>query len=169
AGSWRASTAILVARSFSSTLYFRGAAMLSILHRFESLRQTRGDSLLTVATARVVRRDGVHFQGLRYVSPLLAAYVKEQVVIRYDPRDISEIHVFHKNQYICKAVDPDHASSTVSLKEIQEARNERRRQLRSQIKERIAVVVDPSPPASAPAPEPARTKKPRLRTYLEDD
>ncbi|MDV6314716.1 hypothetical protein R3Q15_23080, partial [Gordonia amicalis] len=27
-------------------LYFRGAAMLSILHRFESLRQPRGDSNL---------------------------------------------------------------------------------------------------------------------------
>ncbi|MBB1052588.1 transposase, partial [Dietzia sp. CW19] len=75
------------------------------------------------------------FQGLRYVSPLLAAYVKEQVVIRYDPRDISEIHVFHKNQYICKAVDPDHASTTVSLKDIQHARAVRRRELRGQIAE----------------------------------
>ena len=125
--------------------------------------------LLTVTTTRVVRRDGVHFQGLRYVSPLLAAYVTESVVIRYDPRDISEIHVFHRNQHICKAVDPDHASSTVSLKEIQEARNARRRHLRSQIKERIAVVADPSPPAPTPTPDRDRMKKPRLRTYLEDD
>ena len=125
--------------------------------------------LLTVSKSRIVHRDGVRFQGLRYVSPLLAAYVKEQVVIRYDPRDISEIRVFHKNQYICKAVDPDHASATVSLKEIQEARNARRRQLRGQIKERIAVVADPRPPALTLPSGPARMKKPKLRTYLEDD
>ena len=127
--------------------------------------------LLTVAKTRIVHRDGVRFQGLRYVSPLLAAYVKEQVVIRYDPRDISEIHVFHKNQYICKAVDPDHASATVSLKDIQHARAARRRELRGQITERIAVVTghqDPSFPAP-PAPTPPARRKTKLRTYLEDD
>ena len=127
--------------------------------------------LLTVAKTRIVHRDGVRFQGLRYVSPLLAAYVKEQVVIRYDPRDISEIHVFHKNQYICKAVDPDHASTTVSLKDIQHARAVRRRELRGQIAERIAVVTGhqgPSFPAS-PAPTSPARRKTKLRTYLEDD
>ena len=127
--------------------------------------------LLTVAKTRIVHRDGVRFQGLRYVSPLLAAYVKEQVVIRYDPRDISEIHVFHKNQYICKAVDPDHASTTVSLKDIQHARAARRRELRGQITERIAVVTghqDPSSPAPS-APPPPVQRKTKLRTYLEDD
>lgn len=41
--------------------------------------------LLTVAKPRIVHRDGVHFQGLRYVSPLLAAYVREPVIVRYDP------------------------------------------------------------------------------------
>src|SRR5699024_3977100 len=41
--------------------------------------------LLRVAKHRIVRRDGVHFQDLRYVSPPLAAYVKEPVVIRFDP------------------------------------------------------------------------------------
>lgn len=130
--------------------------------------------LLTVAKPRVVHRDGVHFQGLRYVSPLLAAYVKEPVVIRYDPRDISEIRVFHKGQYICKAVDPDHASATVSLKDIQTARATRRRQLRSQINERIAVVADHSPRAKPTTPQPPASggpagKKPKLRTYLEED
>ncbi|RSZ61174.1 transposase [Corynebacterium hylobatis] len=130
--------------------------------------------LLTVATPRVVHRDGVHFQGLRYLSPLLAAYVKEPVVIRYDPRDISEIKVFHHDQYICTAVDPDHAAATVSLKDIQAARRTRRRQLREQINERIAVVADhhPRPRPTSPEPSPSGTparKKPKLRTYLEED
>ena len=127
--------------------------------------------LLRVAKHRIVRRDGVHFQGLRYVSPLLAAYVKEPVVIRYDPRDISEIWVFYQDQFLCKAVDPDHAGATVSLKEIQTARAARRRELRSQINQRIAVVTDRhSPPCLNPGETCRQTaQKPKLRTYFEDD
>ena len=56
----------------------------------ESLEDLDG-LLLTVAQTRVVRRDGIHFQGLRYISPTLAGYVGRAVVIRYDPRDITEI------------------------------------------------------------------------------
>lgn len=128
--------------------------------------------LLSVAKPRIVHRDGIRFQGLRYVSPLLAAYVKEPVVIRYDPRDISEIRVFHKGAHICKAIDPDHASATVSLKDIQAARTARRRELRGQINERVAVVAqyqDPATPVQPPAPPTPEKKKPKLRTYVEDD
>ena len=49
-GSRRASNAIRIARSFSSSLYFRGAAMTPILHRFESLHRTRGASTPPRAT-----------------------------------------------------------------------------------------------------------------------
>lgn len=101
--------------------------------------------LLTVAKPRIVHRDGVHFQGLRYISPLLAAYVGEQVVVRYDPADIAEIRVFHRNEYICKAVDPTHARSTVTLKDIQAARASQKRELRGQINERIAAVAQHLP------------------------
>lgn len=131
--------------------------------------------LLTVAKPRIVHRDGVHFQGLRYVSPLLAAYVREPVTVRYDPRDITEIRVFHKNQFICRAVDPDHETSTITLKDIQAARSARRRELRGQINQRIAVVAkhlpDLAPAKQAPAPEPTDRpkKRPKLRTYLEDN
>lgn len=131
--------------------------------------------LLTVAKPRIVHRDGLHFQGLRYVSPLLAAYVREPVVVRYDPRDVTEIRVFHKNQFICKAVDPDHETSTLTLKDIQAARSARRRELRGQINQRIAVVARHLPdlasakPAPAPVPDDQPTKRPKLRTYLEDD
>ncbi|MBG6182038.1 putative transposase [Arthrobacter sp. CAN_A1] len=129
--------------------------------------------LLTVAKPRIVHRDGVHFQGLRYVSPLLAAYVREPVIIRYDPRDIAEIRIFHRDQYICRAVDPDHESATVTLKDIQAARSARNRELRGQINERVAVVAARQPgitsaKQSAPT-EPAKKKKPKLRTYFEDD
>jgi putative transposase len=131
--------------------------------------------LLTVAKPRIVHRDGVHFQGFRYVSPLLAAYVREPVIVRYDPRDITEIRVFHKNQFICRAVDPDHQTSTITLKDIQAARSARRRELRGQINQRIAVIArhlpDLAAAKQAPATEPTDRpkKRPNLRTYLEDD
>lgn len=59
--------------------------------------------LLTVAKPRKVHPDGIRFQGMRYLDPVLAAYVGETVIIRYDPRDLAEIRVFHQN---CPAGSP---------------------------------------------------------------
>jgi putative transposase len=87
--------------------------------------------LVMVAQSRMVRRDGVHFQGLRYMDPTLAAYVGESVTIRYDPRDIAEIRVFHRNHFLCRAINPEHAGRTVTLKDIQTARARHRRSLRT--------------------------------------
>ncbi|MGN2299876.1 Mu transposase C-terminal domain-containing protein [Micrococcus luteus KDCGSN] len=123
--------------------------------------------LLTVAQSRVVRRDGIRFQGLRYVSPTLAGYVGRSVVIRYDPRDITEIRVFDHDEFLCKAVNQDHQDQKIGLKEIQAARNARRRALRQGINERIAVVAAHST-QTPPTIEPAPTPKPRLKVYKED-
>ncbi|WP_230846058.1 Mu transposase C-terminal domain-containing protein, partial [Propionibacterium freudenreichii] len=41
----------------------------------------------------------------RYVSPTLAGFVGRPVVIRYDPRDITEIRVFDHDDFLCRAVD----------------------------------------------------------------
>lgn len=129
--------------------------------------------LVAVAKARVVHRDGIHFQGLRYLHPTLAAYVREPVTIRYDPRDITEIRVFHKNRFLCKAISPDHTGDTIGLADIQAARRAYRRRVRAQINEAIAVVTDylpahqPAPPP--PTPEPTKSPAaPRLRVYHED-
>ena len=32
--------------------------------------------------------------------PVLAAYVGESVVIRYDPRDMAEIRIFHRDRFL---------------------------------------------------------------------
>jgi putative transposase len=124
--------------------------------------------LLTVARPRTVRRDGIHFQGLRYVSPTLAGFVGRPVVIRYDPRDITEVRVFDHDDFLCRAVDQVHHGEQVSLKEIQAARNARRRALRQGINERIAVVADHG---GAPAPRPPRPRTSpasKLKVYEED-
>lgn len=96
--------------------------------------------LLTVIKARKIRRDGIHFQGLRYIDPLLASYVNEDVVIRYDPSDITEIRVFYKNKYLCRPVCQELANQKISLKEIEKARNERKKELNKKITERLSLV-----------------------------
>ena len=130
--------------------------------------------LVMVAKSRMVRRDGVHFQGLRYIDPTLAAYVGEPVTVRYDPRDIAEIRVFHRNRFLCRAINPEHAGRTLTLKDIQTARARHRRALRTEINERIAKVADflPDQAESNPTPKKAaatkRNASPKLHIYLED-
>ena len=129
--------------------------------------------LVMVATSRMVRRDGVHFQGLRYMDSTLAAYVGESVTIRYDPRDLAEIRVFHHHRFLCRAINAEHAGRTMTLKDIQTARVRHRRALRTALNERIARVADflpeqaqSHPPKTAAATH--RRSAPKLYTYFED-
>jgi putative transposase len=127
--------------------------------------------LLTVAKTRRVQQDGIRFQGLRYHDLTLAAYIGEDVTIRYDPRDMAEIRVFHQHRFVCRAVCQDVAGQTIALKDIVQARNERRRQLRGGLKERAAVVErllavhqpEPTPPVPT-----SDTSTPRLKRYHDD-
>src|SRR5262249_50092968 len=133
------------------------------------------DLLLVMhAKSRVVRRDGIHFQGLRYSHATLAAYVGDAVTIRYDPRDLSAITLFHHEQVLCRPVSEPHAGEVVTLKDIQAARRMHRRALRTTINERIARVMDflpgyaqSGPPAEAPSPSRVRSQT-KLRLYQED-
>jgi putative transposase len=92
--------------------------------------------LLRVARPRVVHRDGIRFEGQRYLALTLAGYVGEAVAIRYDPRDLAEIGVYHHDRFVCRAVSPELATQTISLKDLQAARSARRRQLATQLADR---------------------------------
>ena len=134
--------------------------------------------LLTVAKPRKIHPDGIRFQGFRYLDPTLAAYVSEAVVIRYDPRDLAEIRVYHDDGFLTRAVCPELAGRTLALKDLAAARNARRRDLARGIRERDSLVdrlvdvhrpdynTQPPPPLDkAPVePEPAQ----RLKRYRED-
>jgi putative transposase len=96
--------------------------------------------LIQVAKARQVRVDGIHFQSLRYISTTLAAYVGERVTLRFDPRDMAEIRVFHQDRFLCRAVCAELAGAAVPLREILRARNQRRRELRGVLRDRQAAV-----------------------------
>jgi putative transposase len=130
--------------------------------------------LIQVAKSRRVHRDGIHFHGLRYIAPTLAAYVGEAVMLRFDPRDMGEIRVFHDEGFLCRAVAADLAGETVPLREIIGARNRRRRALRAVLKDRqqavemllqikrgeITEIENAKPP-----PSPAKPAAPALKRY----
>ena len=46
-------------------------------------------------------------QSMRYIDPLLAAYVGETVLLRYDPRDMAEVRLFHQGKFLCRAICPE--------------------------------------------------------------
>ncbi len=118
--------------------------------------------LMSVAKARTVHRDGIHFQGIRYMDPTLAPYVGEAVTIRYDPRELAEVRVFYRNRFLCRAVSPEHCGQAITLKDIQAARSAHRRALRGQIRERITPVAArrrPSAASAHPVQLPARLRR----------
>lgn len=133
--------------------------------------------LLTAAATRRVQRDGIQFSGTRYISPVFAAYVGEDVTVRYDPRDVSEIRVFWNDTFLCRAIAPELASDSVSLQELQTARVARRRDLKQQLRQRRSL-ADALPadtrypiPVSAdeqPAPPVQASREHGLRLYETD-
>ena len=138
--------------------------------------------LLSAAASRRVQRDGVRFNGTRYLSTVLAAYVGEDVTVRYDPRDAAEVRIYHRDQFVCRAIAPELEGDSVTLKQVQQARTARRRALRQQLHERRsladALPADdryltpdlsgaPDRPIAADAGPPSPST-PRLRIYAAD-
>jgi putative transposase len=140
--------------------------------------------LLTVAKPRTVRRDGIRFLGQRYLAPMLAAYVGESVILRYDPRDVAEVRVFYRDRFLCRAICQELAGATVPLREIMKARNRQRRDLRQTLRERVQVVEsllrahrgrlseaeasDQTWSAEASVPSPPKPPVPGLKRYLHE-
>jgi putative transposase len=128
--------------------------------------------LLTVAKARKIQSDGVRFLGMRYIDPTLAAYVGESVVLRYDPRDVAEVRLFHRGKFLCRAICPELAGQTIALRDIRHARDQRRRELRATLRDRhetVEALLDlrrGSPaPEQLPAQETGRVRSSILKRY----
>ena len=124
--------------------------------------------LLHVAKQRRVQQDGIHFQGQRYFDLTLAAYVGEDVTIRYDPHDLAVIRVFYKERFLCRAVCHEFAGTQISLKEVIKARREQRKRVRQGIRERVSVLEQLQ---AAQQPEPSvSTTRPtsQLKRYYND-
>ncbi len=89
---------------------------------------------------------------------------------------MAEIRVFHQERFVCRAICQELAGSTISLKEIEKARSERRKQVRDGLSTRAAMVnrfvevhqeETPFPPSGSR--EPAETvERPRLKRYINE-
>jgi len=132
--------------------------------------------LLTVARPRKVHRDGIYFHNFIYIDTTLAAYIGEMVTVRYDPRDLAEIRVFYKEEFLCRAICTELSDKVVSLKEIIKARQKRKRDLRKILTERktlldsiLEEMPDRNPlTKSIPKPKPPK-KRHNLKLYKNDD
>lgn len=125
--------------------------------------------LLTVVRPRKVHRDGIRFQTLCYIDTTLAAYVGEDVTIRYDPRDLAEIRVFFQDKFLCRAICNELADKTVSLKDIIRARQRQKRELKNTITERKSLLdsILENAPAKKTIPKAEKSKtKPKKRHSL---
>jgi hypothetical protein len=115
----------------------------------------------------------------RPVTPL-AAYIGEDVIIRYDPRDMAELRVYFGDAFVCRAINPELAGETIGLKDIIRARNRRRREVRTTLVERETTIeallslrrgeeLQSEPPFPEPVPAgstlPARS---RLKSYFNE-
>lgn len=105
----------------------------------ESLEQL--DLLLVqVARKRRIQQSGIAFEGSTYIDPTLAAYVGEEVQIRYDSLDLAEVRVYFEDHFVCRAICPELSGQTVSLKEIEAARRACRKHLRGELESRESLV-----------------------------
>ena len=101
-------------------------------------------------------------------------------MLRYDPRDVAEIRIFHEGRFLCRAICPDLAGETIPLREVLRARNRRRRELRNVLHDRKKAVdallelkqgncqgAPPEEPANQP-PEREERGEPVLRRYINE-
>ena len=148
------------------------------LPRLPESAEQPGLLLLTVAKPRKARPDGICFQGLRYLDPGPGRLRRRAGDHPLGPRDLAEIRVFHRDRFLTRAICPDLAAATVSLKEITAARTARRRELRRQIGERASVagrlIAVHAPPPPGPPVQAAVTAEgqpeplPKLKRYRQE-
>jgi len=54
-------------------------------------------------TERTINKDGVHFEGLRFIAPELNGLVGEKVQVRYMPHDLRQIEIFRGDHWLATA------------------------------------------------------------------
>lgn len=92
--------------------------------------------LMHVGRPRKVRRDGVRFETFTYFDLELSKYVKQQVSIRFDPRDMSHIYIYADGGFVCKAGCKELEGKEVSRSELIRERANRKKQVKDAVTER---------------------------------
>ncbi len=104
--------------------------------------------LLTFPARRRVQQDGISFQGQKYFDLALAEYVGEEVVVRYDPADLSGIavyvpderleqdHRYLRERFVCRAESRELIGDQITLKQVVSKRETRRKELSQELREK---------------------------------
>lgn len=127
--------------------------------------------LLTTSKPRKIHKDGIYFKGLRYFSTNLIAYITEEVFIRYDPQDISEIRVYLNNQFLSIVYCSDLENQSISIKEIERLRANKKRELGKSITRTRHLVqnLNHNKPSNEESSNNAKQiKKSKLKRYKND-
>ena len=111
------------ARLGDQTRYQRWEAGLLSTPHLMSEREL--DICLMKQTNRSIYRDGyIRFENLLYKGENLAGYAGEQVALRYDPSDITQVLVYRrergKDVFLARAFAQDLETETLSLEEIKD-------------------------------------------------
>lgn len=130
----------------------------------DSLEQLDG-LLLQIVKPRKVQRDGIRFQGMRYIDTTLAAFVGESVEILYDPRDLAEIQVYFQGEFLCRAVCQDIAGNVLGMEDIRQARQQQKAGLRRQITAARSVISAAAQPDTPPDISKPSVPVRRLKLY----
>lgn len=153
------------ARSYNSSHAHSSLAGRTPLERYTTdptpLRRVEPEAARRLLVARKwakVRRDGVHHDGLAYVSVALTELVGESVELCFAPHDQRSVEVYWRGAWLCTA----HPQGTLSAAEQQQIMAERRawaselrrrqRHARRRAHTRLA-------PATASAPAPAEVTR----------
>jgi putative transposase len=62
--------------------------------------------LLLADVERTVNKDGVHFEGLRFIAGELNGLVGEKVQVRHTPHDLRQIEIFRGDEWLATAYPP---------------------------------------------------------------
>lgn len=109
------------ARLGDQTRYQRWeAGLLSTPH---TMSDRELDICLMKQTNRSIYRDGyIRFENLTYKGENLAGYAGEQVALRFDPTDITQVLVYRREEgkdvFLARAFAQDLETETLSLEEI---------------------------------------------------
>lgn len=115
--------------------------------------------LMSIPESRLVRKTGIHILNYRYMSTELQhGYMRESVFVRYDPADVSQIFVFHQNEFVCIATCDELSATKPSYQDIQRERSRRLKYLRSIISSAREVVRSRSYQSSREIPPPEETR-----------
>jgi transposase len=106
-------------------------------------REKELELLLLYETKRTVSKEGIRIFNKYYWHNKLYSLLKQRVTVKYNPDDLKQIMIFHKDEFYCFAEIESYLESEINLDTVKERQKEERenkraekRLIRAQIKQK---------------------------------